>query len=53
MLQNGFDDLLILNGADDPHGSPAFRAGEGFDLIDFQGTLNDFLEIGTEKTIEP
>jgi hypothetical protein len=35
MLQNGIDDLPILNGADDPHGSSTFRANERSDLIDF------------------
>ena len=35
MLQNGFDDLLILDEADDPYGSPAFRADERIDFIDF------------------
>ena len=34
MLQNGLDDLPILDGADDPHGSPAFRANQWIDLID-------------------
>jgi hypothetical protein len=33
MLQNGFDDLPILDGADDSHGSSAFRANERIDLI--------------------
>jgi hypothetical protein len=27
MFQDGLDDLPILDGADDPHGSPAFRTG--------------------------
>jgi len=35
MLQNGLDDLPILDGADDPHGSLAFRANQWIDLIDF------------------
>ena len=35
MLQDGFDDLPILDGTDDPHGSPAFWADERIDLIDF------------------
>jgi hypothetical protein len=34
MLQNGLDDLPILDGADDPHGPPAFRAYQRIDLID-------------------
>ena len=35
MLQNGIDDLLILDGADDPHGSPTFRTNQWIDLINF------------------
>ena len=34
MLQNGLDDLLLLDGANDPHVSPAFRAKQWIDLID-------------------
>ncbi len=33
MVENDFDDLLILDGADDPHGSPAFWTREQVDLI--------------------
>ena len=35
MLQNGIDDLLILDRADDPHDSPTFRTSESIDLINF------------------
>jgi len=34
-IENAFDDLLILNCADDPHGSPAFWTRKWIDLIDF------------------
>jgi hypothetical protein len=33
MFQDGRDDLLILDGADDPHGALTFWAGEGIDFI--------------------
>jgi hypothetical protein len=35
MLQDGFDDLTILDGTDDPHGSPAYWADERINPIDF------------------
>ena len=34
MVQNAFDNLLILDRADDPHGSPAFWTRKRIDLID-------------------
>ena len=34
MLQESFDDGLILDEADDPPDSPALRTGQGIKLID-------------------
>ena len=38
MFQDGLDDLPVFNETDDPHDSPALRAGQGINLVDF---LND------------
>jgi len=34
VLQDGFDDLPVFDEADDPHGSPTIRTGQGIDLVD-------------------
>lgn len=35
MVQDGLDNLLILDETDDPHGPPAFWANQGINLVDF------------------
>ena len=34
MFQDGLDDLPVFGEADDPHGSPTLRTGQGIDLVD-------------------
>ena len=34
MFQDGLDDLPVFDEADDPHGPPALRTGQGIDLVD-------------------
>ena len=51
MLEDLFDDFLILDKADDPHGALAFRAGEWIHFIYFLNQSGPILPIRLETFV--